>query len=65
MNNAVFAREALKQRVCRCVGGEVFELRTSPLEPSFHLASFPQEHTASPIGRRGLQCDTNPKHVKA
>ncbi len=58
MKNAVFAREALKQRVCPSVGGEVFELETLPLELSFSFPSFPQVHTASLRGRRGLQCVT-------
>ena len=55
MKNAVFAREALKQRVCRCVATEVFELRTLPLEPGFYFSSFPQAHTAGLRGRTGLQ----------
>ncbi len=55
MKNAVFAREALKQRVCRCVGAEILEPGPLPLEPSSCFSSFPQVHTAGLRGRTGLQ----------
>ncbi len=61
MKNAVFAREALKQRVCRCVATEIFEPGTQPLEPSSCFSSFPQVHTAGLRGRTGLQFVTKLK----
>ena len=61
MKNAVCAREALKQRVCRRVDAEIFELKTLPLEPFFSFDRFPQVHTAGLGGRTGLQCVTKSK----
>jgi hypothetical protein len=58
MKNAVFAREALKQRVCRCVGAGIFEPGTLALEPSSCFSSFPQAHTSGLRGQRGLQSVT-------
>jgi hypothetical protein len=58
MKNAVFAWEALKQRVCRRGDAEISELETLPLEPFFSFDRFPQVHTASLRGRRGIQSVT-------
>lgn len=58
MQQAVFAREVLKQRVRGCVGAQISEPGTLPPKTAFYFSSFPQAHTAGLYGRRGIQCVT-------